>query len=626
MKTLSIDFETFYDSKAGISVGGSGSKKGLGLFKYTACLNNMGCLSDAVPIVSVISSDDPSLNYVGCVKDAPWDKYADCRWVAHNAEFDIAIYYFVVAPALGLTSGPAEIRDTMHLAYYLGYTGGLKSVAKELLGIDMSKDVRDAMNGRRWSFLPDNDKLEFLKYGARDAEVTMQIWDRYNKDWAIHEQKLSEYTIIANLEGVRIDVPKLKNYQMTLEKSIHRHEKQLPWFGDAKTMSPKAFKQACIDAGIPLPTGENGKFTTSSKDEGFISWQETYSNVPWVSVMSNIRRLRRVQAILEQIEINLDGDIAPLTLAYCGTNTGRFASRGYINFQNLPRDPLYFSANGTLVTKKDPYEAVVDLRSLLIPREGKVFIISDLSQIEPRVTAWLTGDHKMLEMVRGGMDIYEAQARITHGYSDPRPLKEVDNALRQLCKQEVLSLAYGVGAGVHASRTGISFEEAQKQVNDYRQRCRFTTVKAWEKNDEVLRKHAENHLTLTRVLPSGRICRYWDVGMRSAVRHTKDGASYNHTELYYTVQKGDNKKVSIYGSKLFENDIQAIARDVFIENQLRLSDNGFRVLFSVHDEVIIEADNESQTEEVIRCMTTPPAWAKEIPLECSCEVAKCYKK
>jgi DNA polymerase I-like protein with 3'-5' exonuclease and polymerase domains len=84
------------------------------------------------------------------------------------------------------------------------------------------------------------------------------------------------------------------------------------------------------------------------------------------------------------------------------------------------------------------------VRDLFVPRDGHKFIIADLSNIEPRCAAAIAGDTEFLELVGKGMDIYEAYARKALGYKDPRPLKEVDNDLRQRSKIAVFGLGYGM--------------------------------------------------------------------------------------------------------------------------------------------------------------------------------------
>lgn len=64
-----------------------------------------------------------------------------------------------------------------------------------------------------------------------------------------------------------------------------------------------------------------------------------------------------------------------------------------------------------------------------------------------------------------------------------------------------------------------------------------------------------------------------------------------------------------WGGRLVENIVQAFARDILAEAMLRLEDAGFPVVFSVHDEVIVEAPRGASVEDVQRIMAQPVDWA-----------------
>jgi hypothetical protein len=94
-----------------------------------------------------------------------------------------------------------------------------------------------------------------------------------------------------------------------------------------------------------------------------------------------------------------------------------------------------------------PRDAVegVGIRNLLMAAPGKKFVSADLSQIEPRISLLLTGDHEQLAMIRKGMCVYEVHARKTLGYNLPITMKEAAkkddsvNKMRQFAKARCLS-------------------------------------------------------------------------------------------------------------------------------------------------------------------------------------------
>ena len=87
---------------------------------------------------------------------------------------------------------------------------------------------------------------------------------------------------------------------------------------------------------------------------------------------------------------------------------------------------------------------------------------------------------------------------------------------------------------------------------------------------------------------------------------------------------GFGKKM--WGGQLFENVIQAIARDVLVEGILRLEAAGIPVIFSAHDEVICEVDENFDPSIVKATMVVPPDWAFDLPLEAEFVESRHYLK
>ena len=75
------------------------------------------------------------------------------------------------------------------------------------------------------------------------------------------------------------------------------------------------------------------------------------------------------------------------------------------------------------------------------------------------------------------------------------------------------------------------------------------------------------------------------------------------------------------------NCVQALARVVITEHMNEIAKR-YKVLFQVHDEVVIAAP-ENEAEEAKRfmesVMRTSPYWAPDLPLDCECKYGKSYK-
>ena len=90
-------------------------------------------------------------------------------------------------------------------------------------------------------------------------------------------------------------------------------------------------------------------------------------------------------------------------------------------------------------------------------------------------------------------------------------------------------------------------------------------------------------------------------------------------------------ELDTYGGKLVENATQAVARDLLADAMVDL-ERGFRdtLLTTVHDEIVAMVENERSRPSCCRAMkaamSTPPAWAKGMPLSCAGGIVERYGK
>jgi DNA polymerase len=250
---------------------------------------------------------------------------------------------------------------------------------------------------------------------------------------------------------------------------------------------------------------------------------------------------------------------------------------------------------------------------------GKMLVVCDLSQIEARCILYLAKDKATLDVLRTGVDVYEAHARATMGYTDPRPLKDVDKALRQLAKARVLGLGFGCGANkfqvVAKMMAGleISPSEADRIVTDYRT-SNPKIVALWRSLDEALRKSQGTHLIVA--LPSKRTLAYRDVK-----------AGYESSGVI--PRNGKMLRSKLYGGLLAENLTQAFARDIFMDRVSVLAEKGYEVILRVHDEVVCLVDESNAKEaqaDIEAIMATPPEWCKSLPMGAEATVMRYYAK
>ena len=85
--------------------------------------------------------------------------------------------------------------------------------------------------------------------------------------------------------------------------------------------------------------------------------------------------------------------------------------------------------------------------------------------------------------------------------------------------------------------------------------------------------------------------------------------------------------VDTYGGKLTENIVQAIARDLLAEAMERLDKEGFSIVMHVHDEAVIEIEQDNNClDNICQTMSIQPKWAKGLPLAADGYITPFYKK
>ncbi len=291
-------------------------------------------------------------------------------------------------------------------------------------------------------------------------------------------------------------------------------------------------------------------------------------------------------------------------MKYFGAVPGRWSGDSGFNVQNMPRGEMFGA----------------DLRKCFQPSDGNVFVIADLCQIEPRILAWLIDDVAFLDLVRDGVDIYEAHARATMGYDEPAPLKETDSKMRSLAKARVLGLGYGCGpkkfvtVAKNLGGIEISFAEAKQIVADFRSKNPRIS-RLWKQLDRAFKRSAGGDYSIE--LPSGRHLKYFDV-------HKTDRGYF----AARTVRGGRVR--CLYGGLLCENLVQATARDLFAKHLLQIHRSGIgRIVFHVHDEVIVEVPREQAEEaknQILEIMRTTPDWLSGCPVDAEAGIFNHYTK
>lgn len=583
-----IDFETYYDKELSVDT--------MGVVNYAR-------KSDAY-IVSIVRGDDVWCGEIGrlygdgpdsCPRHLRPDPEKDTP-IAANANFDQEFWnkYFP--------------RFKEHWRCVLDRAAGrqlprnMMALSKVVLNRTIDKSIRSALSGKKWNEMTDEEKKITKDYCADDGRAERDCYNAIEPLTEI-EDKISAHTRMTNRRGVRIDEEEVRKAKNTLENAKHAAFLKIPWQEYAKPLSYDHFCQYCLKNNVKPP------LSLDKRDGVCSTWLKENPGVgKALLAMRAYRQANTMSEKLDSLLSRLVQGILPMEMLYCGApHTRRWSSRGF-NIQNLERDGVVLEVPG--IDKKD---TTIFTRKFLVPREGKSFVILDLAQIEPRCLAWWVEDYGFLEAVRKGYAVYEAYARKNMGWVGGE-LKKENKPLYNLAKASVLGAGYGCGAAKFKNYAetvlGLEYtdDESLKIVKDYR-KANPGVTRLWRRFDQLIfqtvREGAPRLLEIE--MPTG------DCLLRYQVSPQEDG----YTSM--TV-KGDIKSLQpkLWGGVLTENVIQRMARDVLAENLITIEEAGIPVIFSCHDELVMEIDTEDAPEALkfaTEVMRTPPEWAPDLPLD-----------
>ena len=606
MNRVIVDFESYYNLKEDVSA----SVQGVQNYAKTADAYMVSVVCTPLGIKFVGTIEQAQAEFSDAFFDDPQNEF----WAA-NANFDQQFKekYWMEASKRPwkciLDHGATE-----------QLPGSLSGIFKTLFGEKVDKSLRDWMNGKHYADLPTDRKQELLGYCLSDSAKEEQVLNRLPEPSAF-EQSVAAHTRMSNRRGVLIDRDRLQIDREELLKHQHTSFLGIPWRNDDKPLSAPALGRWAAARGIPVPA------SLAKDDEECGDLLDAHPQL--AEVVGAMRRFRKAGALiakLESVEARLtDDNVMPLELMYCGArHTRRWSSRG-VNVQNLDKEPYWLTSDGK--PAQDAHN--VWLRRLLVPRAGKVFLILDFAQVEPRCLNWLVGNDELLALIRQGFGIYEAYARVAGLWKDPGPLKKLRPDLYKNVKAQVLGLGYGMGANKYmetAAKDGIvlNLAEAQQTVKTWRELNPKVTG-MWKDFDALVRKANQGNARKLEIqMPTGDWLRHFSVIAESKLVGVDEFGATTKKGGYksYTI-KGDfgwsSVQANLWGGVLTENVTQRMARDVLAESVLALEAAGLPVVFHAHDEVIVEVDDDPASRtaamaEATAIMSREPAWAEGLPL------------
>lgn len=369
-----------------------------------------------------------------------------------------------------------------------------------------------------------------------------------------------------------------------------------------------------------------------------------------------------------------DGRIRGMVNFWGAARTGR-SSSNFVQLQNMRKATVEDTAGLYAMICKGQADAQVMeaawgppmeclascIRHFIDLGEGKQMMGADLSQVESRVLAWLSGHQVKLKAFRDGLDYYKVAAQLLWG----TPYAEVQKEERQLGKICELSLGFQGGPGAllrMAQNYGmeVTKEKAKEVVKLFKQGNEpiaklwkaagnaaveaITKPGTWVTINSKLRIGVDSKLgfkCMVLELPSKRHLHYplpeikeiykiknhdtdewreipkWRAFDADGEKH--DGVWVIQEISYYGKLEGKQiwGRVTTHGGSIVQNSTQAVAGDLMWHGGVTAERAGLKCLFPVHDEQLTEyhPENGDTPEKLAACMKALPDWAKDFPTD-----------
>ena len=637
MKILVVDFETRWDSK-----------------EYTLS-----------KLTTEAYIRDPKFKAFGIgVKtygedDARWISEADIQaWVdsvdwantgvlAHNAQFDVAILSWRYG------ARPKLILDSLSMARALRGVEVGNSLAKlaEEFNLPAKGHAVNSTNGME--FISVEIEKELADYCLHDVFLCEEVFNRLNDGFPKSELKLIDMTLKMFTNPVLELDKEMLSEAIEDERTKRQALLQKIDVEETALASNDKFAEVLKTLGVTPPTKiskTTGKTAYAFAKNDALFQALLNSDNEEVTLICEARL--KVKSTLERTRAQRFVDIAgrgtlPVPLNYYGAHTGRWsASKGSgLNLQNLKRGSF--------------------LRNSIQAPKGYTLVVCDLSQIEPRVLAYLADYDSLLQIFASGQDAYAAFGAQMFGI--PNLNKKDHPDLRQSAKSALLGCGYGMGWASFAAQLLTGFLGAPPTMYDkkFAKTLGVTSVDldeflGWSKNLEMMAEipHTctEEELLIHCLCAKKIITKYRDAAVpvvgfwnlcTQLIEHSLyKGKPYEYKCLTFDkeriilpsglalrypnlrCQENEQKRVEwlygedknfkrLYGGKLVENIVQAVARCVMTDGMLRIQKR-YQCVLTVHDEAVVlvpEAEKDVAEKWVLEQMIMNPKYMDGIPLD-----------
>ena len=578
---------------------------------------------------------------------------------AHNAAFERLIFWYVLQINFKLE----QFYCTAAQARANCAPGSLEDVGR-FAGASMKKDHRGAQLIRLMCVPPFRNDPELMQEMIQYCEQDVRAMRAISKSQRpLSAQELEDYHVNERINdrGVLVDVPLCKaaiEYAADEVVEIQQIVTEVTEGAITSVRSPK-MKEWVLERVGPqakelMRIGE--KYSIDKTVRSNLLLMENPDEIPpavaeviqcaddlWASSVAKFSRL----ADLADVE---DSRVRGAFVFAGGSATGRASSYGaqVHNFTRKCADEpdavrTAMVRGHSIVPKYG--KRVTDvlkgmLRPALVPAAGKHLVVADWAAIEARANPWLSGvgDAK-LDLFRTGADVYKVNAAATFGCA----VDSVTKDQRQIGKVQELACGFAGGVGAFAAMGrvyGVLLPEsdARRMVDAWR-RANPWAPTYWQSLESAYMRAMRNkghETTAGRVtylydgvhlwysLPSGRVLCY------PFARFDEEGnVTYAKSAWKPAADAKEWPRARLWKGLACENITQAVANDLLRHSMRMLDAEGYEIVLTVHDEIVLECsinEVEQTTRRLEEIMCTPPEWAVGLPLDVEAQTMTRYGK
>ena len=385
------------------------------------------------------------------------------------------------------------------------------------------------------------------RYNIEDVKVTEQLFFYITHHYqemddpdiwvqALNRGDISKIAAKISRRGYPVDVHAwdkfLENFDTVVEKVLEKAHNETGCFpknGEKRKFDHNAFTQLVEKLNIyQWPRTDGGSYMT---DKDTLRRFDRYPEIKLIKEAQNLKNSTK----LKDLPIDRRDDRAKTLCSYFGTKTGRATPSTARHLPNMP--PCF--------------------RPFLVPEYEKPLLFVDYKQQEFAVAAALSDDKVMLDTYNQA-DPYVYLGHLagilplTAGKEHPK---------RQMYKTVCLMTMYGAGVRSMATDMNEPIEVAEKALQDHQRLFH----KFWKWQQE-----------------------YLDAFMMEGIKTVADGWTFRIPEGSTFRKFGEHKGYSENTLKNFP--IQATAAAILYRALRKLDSRGYRVIGTMHDEIIIELD------------------------------------